>query len=503
MKKLILLFIGILSMSTMYAQDITDAVRYSSDNVEGTARFKAMSGAFGALGGDISAMSVNPAGSAIFSYSHTSLSISSYNSDNETNYFNSVNTNSNSDFAFNQAGAAFVFNSRNNSPWKKFVLGFAYDQTQNFDDDFFASGTSITSIDSYFLANAQGLRLDEIIALPGESIDDAYSDLGASFGYTNQQAFLGYEAYILEPDTDDDANTLYFSNIAPGTFNQQYSYTATGYNGKFGINLAAQYEDNLYLGLNLNSHFINYDRSTFLFEENSNAGSLVTEVDFENNLSTIGNGFSFQLGGIAKLSNDVRVGLTYDSPTWYTISEETSQYVASVRDDGGPTTAIVDPQVINIYPDYKLQTPAKITGSIALVFNQQGLISFDYSRKDYGSTKFKPESDSYFASQNTDISNNLKVANTYRIGGELRQDNFSFRGGYRLEQSPYNDTSFYGDLKGYSLGIGYNFGGTRLDLAYENSKRDINYQLYNVGLTNAARISRENSNFTLSLSMNL
>ena len=183
-----------------------------------------------------------------------------------------------------------------------------------------------------------------------------------------------------------------------------------------------------------------------MFEENSNAGSLVTEVDFENNLSTIGNGFSFQLGGIAKLSNDVRVGLTYDSPTWYTISEETSQYVASVRDDGGPTTAIVDPQVINIYPDYKLQTPAKITGSIALVFNQQGLISFDYSRKDYGSTKFKPESDSYFASQNTDISNNLKVANTYRIGGELRLDNFSFRGGYSLEPGPYNDTSFEGDL---------------------------------------------------------
>jgi len=503
MKKLLLLFIGMISMSTMYAQDITDAVRYSSNNIEGTARFKAMSGAFGALGGDISAMSINPAGSAIFNYSHTSLSISSYNSDNETNYFNSVNTSSNSDFAFNQAGAVFVFNSRNNSPWRKFILGFSYDQTQNFDDDFFASGTSTTSIDSYFLANAQGLRLDEITALPGESIDDAYSDIGATYGFTNQQAFLGYESYILEPDMDDDANTLYFSNIAPGTFNQEYSYAATGYNGKFGVNLAVQYEDNLYLGLNLNSHFINYDRSTFLFEENSNAGSLVTEVDFENNLSTIGNGFSFQLGGIAKLSNDVRVGLSYDSPTWYTISEETSQYVASVRDDGGPTTAIVDPRIINIYPDYKLQTPAKITGSIALILNKQGLISFDYSRKDYGSTKFKPESDTYFASQNTNISNNLKVANTYRIGGELRQDNFSFRGGYRLEQSPYNDTSFYGDLKGYSLGIGYNFGGTRLDLAYENSKRDINYQLYNVGLTNAARINRENSNFTLSLSMNL
>lgn len=504
MKKLLLLFIGVISMPIIYAQDITDAIRYSSDNIEGTARFKSMSGAFGALGGDMSAVSINPAGSAIFNFSHTSLSVTSYNSDNVTKYYNGVNTNSNSNFDFNQAGAAFVFNNRNNNtPWGKFVLGIAYEQTQNYDDDFYAFGTSTNSIDGFFLANAQGLRLDEIIALPGESISDAYSDLGSTFGYANQQAFLGYEAYILEPDVDDDANTVYYSNIAPGSFSQEYSYAATGYNGRFSVNIAAQYEDNIYLGLNLNSHFINYDRSTFLFEENSNVGSIVTEVDFENNLATIGNGFSFQLGGIAKLSNDVRIGLAYDSPTWYTISEETTQYVASLRDDGGPATAIVDPQIINIYPDYKFQTPAKVTGSIALVVNKQGLISFDYSRKDYGSTKFTPESDSYFASQNNNIANNLKAANTYRIGGEIRQDNFSFRGGYKLEESPYNDTSFYGDLKGFSLGIGYNFGASKLDLAYENSKRDINYQLYSVGLTDAARINKENSNFTLSLSMNL
>lgn len=504
MKKLLLLFIGVISMSTINAQDITDAVRYSSDNIEGTARFKGMSGAFGALGGDMSAVGINPAGSAIFNYSHTSLSVSSYGKDNETSYFNNSNISSNSNFDFNQAGAAFVFNNVNGSnPWQKFVLGFAYEQTQNFDDDFFASGVNNISIDSYFLANAQGLRLDEISAFPDESIDDAYSDIGSSFGYAHQQAFLGYESYILEPDADDDANTIYSSNIAPGSFSQEYSYVATGYNGKFSVNIAAQYEDNLYLGLNLNSHFINYNRSTYLFEENSNVGSLVTEVGFENNLSTIGNGFSFQLGGIAKLNNDIRVGVTYDSPTWYTISEETTQYISTLRDDGGPVSAVIDPQIINIFPDYKLQTPAKITGSVALILNKRGLLSFDYSRKDYGNTKFTPENDSYFSAQNTIIANNLKAANTYRIGGEIRQENFSFRGGYKLEESPYNDTSIYGDLKGFSLGVGYNFGGARIDLAYENSKRDINYQLYNVGLTDVARINSENSNFTLSLSMNL
>ena len=53
-------------MLSSYGQNISDAVRYSTETTLGTARFKSMSGAFGALGGDMSAVSVNPAGSAIF-----------------------------------------------------------------------------------------------------------------------------------------------------------------------------------------------------------------------------------------------------------------------------------------------------------------------------------------------------------------------------------------------------------------------------------------------------
>ena len=492
-------------MSTIYAQDITDAVRYSTDEIYGTARYRGMSGAFGALGGDMSAVSLNPAGSAIFNKSHTSFSITNYGIDNTTEYFGSTNNSTNSNFELNQAGAAFVFNNTDdNSPWKKFVLAISYEQIQNYDDDFFAFGTNTNSIDSYFLVNAQGLRLDEISAFQGESITDAYGDIGANFGFANQQAFLGFESYILEPDVDDDANTSYSSNINPGTFNQEYFYASTGYNGKLSANLSLQYQDNIYLGINLNSHFINYDRSTFLFEENSNIGSLVSEVGFENNLSTIGTGLSFQLGGIAKLSDEIRVGLTYDSPTWLTISEETTQYLATVRDDlGTNVTETIDPQIINVFPDYKLQTPAKVTGSIALVLDKQAILSFDYSRKDYGNTKFKPESDQYFSAQNNVISSSLKAANTYKIGGEYRHNNASFRAGYKLEESPYTNANFYGDLKGFSLGLGYNFGNTKVDIAYENSNRTIDSQLYNVGLTDAARIDTENSNLTVSLSLNL
>ncbi|CAH8289581.1 outer membrane protein transport protein (OMPP1/FadL/TodX) [Mariniflexile fucanivorans] len=502
MKKLNLLFIGILSVCSLSAQDISDALRYSQDEIQGTARFRALSGAFGALGGDMSAVSINPAGSAVFTQSHASLTFSNVDTSNDTRYFNELTSSSESNFDVNQGGAAFVFENRSNSPWRKFTIGVAYDRTNNYDNTWNAVGTNTNnqSIDLYFLNYADGKRLDEISTLPNESISNAYSDIGNVYGFAHQQAFLGYESYILEPDADEDDNTTYFSNLVDGDFEHDYLYTSSGYNGKISFNVAAQYEDNLYLGLNLNSHFIDFQKSTSLIEDTS-TGSEINRIDFNNSLSTTGNGFSFQLGGIIKLSPEFRLGVAFDSPTWYTIEEETTQGISTYTDFDSPVR--IYPQTVNVYPQYKLQTPSKITGSLAYVFGTQGLLSFDYSRKDYSKTKFKPESDSFFTEQNAVISEILTDASTYRLGGEYKVNQFSFRGGYRFEESPYKDGVTVGDLNGYSLGIGYNFGNTKLDLTFDQANRTNETPLYNVGLTDAAVIDRTNSNVTLSLSFNI
>lgn len=501
MKKLLMLCIGLASSSYILAQDISDAVRYSMDEIQGTARFRAMSGAFGALGGDMSAVNINPAGSAIFNNSHASASIGFFSKNDDINYFNGFTTSSNSNFDLNQLGATFVFVNRDeSSPWKKFTLGVAYDRSADFDDDWVASGVNPNnSIGSYFLLNAQGKRLDEISAFSGETISQAYTEIGSFYGFENQQAFLGYEGFIIDPVNDTDDNTAYISNIdLNGTdFDQEYYYASRGYNGKLAFNLATSYEDKIFLGINLNAHFINYERSTFLSEINSNANSTITSVDFENNLLTTGSGFSFQLGGIAKVTEEFRVGLSYNSPTWFRISEETSQYLATTSTTEGNT--VVNPNVINIYPEYKLQTPSKLTGSLAYVFGKQGLLSFDYSIKDYSGAKFRPSSDIYFSALNNNISNALDTANSYRIGGEYRYKQLSFRGGYRFEESPYKDDTFYGNLTGYSLGLGYNFGNLNLDLAFSQAERDTNYQLYNVGLTDSAEFQSKFTDVILTL----
>ncbi|NRD21535.1 outer membrane protein transport protein [Winogradskyella eckloniae] len=508
MKKLLMLGIGLLSSSYILAQDISDAVRFSQDEIQGTARFRAMSGAFGALGGDLSSVNINPAGSAIFNNSEVSLSLGLFNTSNDINYFNNANAVSNATVDLNQLGAVFVFkNANTNSNWKKFSLSIAYDRSSDFDDEWIASGTNSNSIDSYFLSytNNNSIPFGILKLLPGEFIEDAYADIGTlQNGYSIQQAFLGYWSGILDPENlDDDTNddeTNYISNVAPGSFNQNYLYASTGYNGKLAFNFATDYDEKIYFGLNLNSHFINYEKLTRLRETNSNSGSLVNNIAFENLLHTTGSGFSFQLGTIAKITKDLRVGLAYNSPTWYRISDELTQRIDS---DNADSEINYIGNVINIYEEYKLQSPAKLTGSLAYVFGKTGLISFDYAVKDYSNSKFKPTNDILFSSLNNEISNELTTSASYKIGGEYRYKQISFRAGYHIEESPYKDTNFYGDLNGYSLGLGYNFGNFNLDFAYSQSERDYNQQLYNVGLTDAAALQTKYSDFILTLGFDI
>ena len=191
MKKLFMSILCLVSFGFIHAQDLTDALRYSSGETQGTARFKALSGAFGALGGDISGISINPAGAAIFNRSHGAISATNNAVSKDAEFGGMMNNRTVNNFDMHQLGAAFVFrNNNNNSPWRKFVVSLFYEQLQDYNARFFAAGTTNNSISSYFLQNGNGLRLGDIRLLPGESVTQAYGDIGASYGYRNQQAFL-------------------------------------------------------------------------------------------------------------------------------------------------------------------------------------------------------------------------------------------------------------------------------------------------------------------------
>lgn len=109
MNKIIFLLIAGISINAIQAQESRDAIRYSQDNLNGTARFRAMSGAFGALGGDLSSINVNPAGSVIFSNNQLGFTLNNTFVTNKANYFGSSATETDNSIDLNQAGGVFVF----------------------------------------------------------------------------------------------------------------------------------------------------------------------------------------------------------------------------------------------------------------------------------------------------------------------------------------------------------------------------------------------------------
>ena len=485
----------------MNAQNINDAVRYSTDNLQGTARFQAMGGAFGALGGDLSSLNINPAGSAVFNFSEFTITGTNFNRDNDAAFGNSIaNTTSNSQ-ELNQVGGVFVFHASDGNPWRKFTLGVNYDLVNNFDNRFFASGNTTLGIDQYFLNFAQGQALGPLRLQNGERIDDAYLDIGSSLGFGAQQAFLGFQSGIIEPNEDTDENTGYFSNAQFNNVNQQYSQITNGNNSKFTLNLAGQYQKNLYVGASLNFHNVFYEKLTRFDETGFDADSEIQSIAFDNFLRTEGSGFSFSLGGIAKLTDYFRIGGSYQSPTWYYLRDDISQFINTDSPVRNSDLGLIDFNLVSFFPEYRLKTPSKLTGSAAIVFGKVGLLSFDYGYQDMSQAELRPTSDPAFASENQFISEQLGVVNTYRIGGEYRIQQVSLRAGYRFEDSPYEDTTIISDLNSYSGGIGYTFGPNRLDLSYTRTDQDTRELFFDSGALNSTLVNRVNSNVSLGYSL--
>jgi hypothetical protein len=491
----------LLAASATYAQQdmntAADAVRYSMDNITGTARFRAMSGAFGAVGGDPSALNVNPAGSALFNYNSGTATLTSYNTSNSANYYGTkIRQNANT-FDLNQLGGVFVFNnSKEGAVMNKFTLGLNYENTNNFDNNITTVGVNPnTSMAKYFLRYANGIGTEG--GIPLGTLETAYY---GDLNYIDQQAYLGYQGYIINPDNPDNtSNTSYHSNVpATGNYYDENYDSTNGYSGKIALNFGAQLKQKLYVGMNLNVHFTDYRRTTSWYQDMNNpTGAGLQYAQFDNQRYTYGGGFSFNLGAIYKITEQLRAGLAYESPTWQNLKDEITQRLIS---NVNGNTIINDKGITFVFDDYTIQSPSKYTGSLAYVFGKSGLISVDYSLRDYSNTQYKS---GRYAALNDELSSTMATAGDLRIGGEYRIKQVSFRAGYHFQDSPYKNNTTIGNLNSFSGGLGFNFGGQRLDLAYAWSQRKADVALLTPGLTDAARVTSTYNNVTLSYTIDL
>src|ERR1035437_9082267 len=117
MKKIFQLAIGVVFLSnTTFAQNEVDALRYSQLGFfGGTARSAGMAGSFGALGGDFSTLSTNPAGIGLYRRNEVFFTPSFFN--------------------FGSIGVVLShYNDEIKNGWKGFSFGFGYNRTNDFNN---------------------------------------------------------------------------------------------------------------------------------------------------------------------------------------------------------------------------------------------------------------------------------------------------------------------------------------------------------------------------------
>ena len=492
-KAILLLFF----VTSMNGQSLQDILRYSTSDLNGTARYTAMGGAFGALGGDFGALNNNPAAGSVFEYTQFSITTSSIRNQTNATYFESSYESKNRDSEFDQVGFALVLKNTIESPWSKISFAFNYQKTANFNDTFEADGYNSTGVDQYFLNNAQGYELSNFQIRSDENESDLYLYLGENVGFDAQQGFLGYQSFIIDAVVDESTNRAYISNVSSGTEGYLHEYVTQRSGGikKYTFNFSGEYLNKYNVGININSHKLEYREVNDFYEGNYADSSKLNAFRFNNELLSFGEGVSFQVGAIAKLNKQIRFGLSYESPTWFSITEETTEFVAS--NDGSNIT--IEPDVINTYPEYRFKTPSKYSGSFAYIFGQKGLISVDYTQVNFDKAQFNEPNDVSLNKQNDAIKNNVNAAGILRVGVEYRFGNYSIRAGY-IKQG-VSLKNFDNSSSSKSIGGGINFGGSSLDLSIVNSEFNGQQQLFATGLTD--NIDLKKDRFTVRLTYTL
>jgi hypothetical protein len=439
-------------------------VLFSQDDNSGSARFTAMSGAFGALGGDISSINVNPAGISVFKNSMFSGTFNSRSTDITSNYYGNSRTTQDQFINISQAGAVLVFDSAFSQDWTKFAIGFNYRISKDFDNSFITQGNSgIATFTEYPLDN---------------------NTTPLNYNIADEQRF----------------NNIYGGEIS-----------------ELNIAFSSVHQNKIHLGLGLNFYDLNFSQQSTLTEFNSDVNGNELDANFYQENFTTGTGFSLNAGFIYKANRNFRFGLSYQTPTWYTEIIEESNIV---NNDGfyGDTQIIVsdDNLVYNntsggFFPSqgliYRLKTPSKLTASAALIFGKNGLLSFDYTNKNYKNIKLSGDD---FLGENQFFQNRLKNTHDFRMGTEWRFDKFSVRGGLFKEQTPNtnnilnaNSIVNSSDIEGYSFGAGYNFGSFKLDFAYTDNNRIAAYNMYSGFNVNSTNLMLDNRVFTATVTLGL
>lgn len=485
MKNIIYIFLSVVFIPSAWSQNITDIIRWSDFSNTGTAGSLGVSNSIGAVGGDITAAGINPAGIAEFKKFVFNFS-AGMNSVNNASYLKadpgSVNNTKSNQFGIYNAGLVFGnYRPKKNFTSSNFAIGFTRQNT--FKEKIFYKGQTVGTITEYFAEKANGRTIQQL--------DD----------------FAAYPAYITGAIFDFDEDRFYETDFAQDNLSviKEQNITRSGNVNELSLTWAGEYKDKFNIGIGIGIPFANFsEQKVYIEQDPEDEIATFNYLKYIEDLTITGRGFNTKIGIIAKPFNWLRIGGAFHSPTWFRFSDVYTTTLDYAYDDQYNTYPGPNDERPELNFEYRITNPWRAVGSVGSVFALGDIKGFvnadiefiDYASAEYDGTAFSsdPGEIEYTNTLNQTITNTLTSSTNVRLGAELAYDAFRLRGGWYQFYSPFANQRTANNS--YSMGLGFRGESFFVDFALQFSNTISGYNAYTV--TNALRdplvnIDRQNT----------
>jgi len=440
----------LLAGDILSAQTHDNALRFSTETLDGTARYQAMAGAFGAVGADYSSLRQNPAGLGLFRSNEIQGTISFARNLDQASWYNQHYKKGSTALTGNMSVVLATPLGRSDLS-VNLALGFY--QRQTFSRSFDINNNHVTD---YSLADYAAFITPTKVSGDDLLGKNAYGSVSAPW-----LSILGYRSgWTIRNSSGIYESTFNYKEKGGilGPSNSRLHINEQGGIQDFDFNCGLNYRDRLYFGIGVKMSTLDYRLSSRYGEDFLDKDYL----ELANELHTSGTGAAISLGMIARISDFLRLGVSVQTPTWYALQDNyvaraSSRYSRAVDDNGKPLPedkwTLTSKTPDNAAWLYQLQTPTRLTFSGAFV-SRIGMLSLDYELADYSSIRLKDRYGPY--TYDNDLMKNYFSApqSTVRLGGELRvSPQFSLRVGGYWRQAPMKKALDSDPLQGASLPV--------------------------------------------------
>jgi hypothetical protein len=479
----ILIITGCFILAPVRAQNEMDALRYSQNFFGGSARSIAMGGAFGALGGDFSSASLNPAGIGVYRSNELTVSPGLIFDNTSTGYLGNTRTDNRYQFTLNNLGYIFSHQTGKDNGWVGYSFGIGYNQLNNFNRN----------------------TLMEGIMLSGGSESSSYLDnFTNNANADNWSEFYEELAWLTNLMPFDTLDNVYWNDIMEAGYGQSQlrRIQEKGSMGETALTFGANYGNRLYFGATFGIHRMRYSNYTDHTEiDDARIIDYFNSFTFRETLETRGTGYTFKAGFIFRPISLIRIGAAFHIPTFYRIREDFYTDMSSTFDENTGEPDYFERSPVNQF-EYWLRTPYRAIGSVAFQVGKVAMIGVDYEFMDYRQANMDSRvSDYNLLDVNDRIQNVYSVAHNLRAGAEFHLGPMYLRAGAAFYDSPFNSREVNAEAWNliYSGGFGFRSQRIFFDMAYAYRTNDYRYYLYIPEDVHGAAISSNKQNFIATL----